>query len=363
MDGVKLLVKILYLKMGEEEYSINRIFDKRIVNNKVEYMVAFKDYHIGLSEWIPVDELKDCQDEIEYYEAKCKGKIPEDSIRRKRPSKFANDYDFILMKGKFPREHYKEYQIKDEFESDSDYEQLKIDYLEARKRMQLEEEREQLLRNYEISPEASPKIKTENGSRKRTKRRRRVHKKIVTHSSRRNTCDRESTIDDSQVECETSDKERVNKVSSSSGSSSSSEDSSSSESSDSSEIKKDNNTCKALNDKSSISGEDENMLSTNERNRKSRLRLDSSDSDVQMELTIDEEEEKVPHFSFGTPQITHDIDLENFLTFFDFYSEEDKKTVLFLTKDQQLFMIDENEIPPEMEVIYKDFLTKKGFLV
>uniref|UniRef100_A0A0K0F4Z9 Chromo domain-containing protein n=1 Tax=Strongyloides venezuelensis TaxID=75913 RepID=A0A0K0F4Z9_STRVS len=128
--------------MNEITRSITRIFDKRTVNNKVEYMVAFKGLHIGLSEWVPVEELKECQNEIDYYEAKIKGIKKPDRILQF--SKFANDYEFIRLRNVMPEKDYKEYQLKDEYESDSDYEEFKIDYREALKQMELEEEKKQL---------------------------------------------------------------------------------------------------------------------------------------------------------------------------------------------------------------------------
>uniref|UniRef100_A0A0N5C1X0 Chromo domain-containing protein n=1 Tax=Strongyloides papillosus TaxID=174720 RepID=A0A0N5C1X0_STREA len=128
--------------MDEVTRSITRIFDKRIVNNKVEYMVAFRGLHIGLSEWVPEEQLKECQNEIDYYEAKIKGIKRPDRILQF--SKFANDID--LFRNSEPKEkaYYKANQFKDECESDSDYEELKTDYLEALKEMELEEEKKQL---------------------------------------------------------------------------------------------------------------------------------------------------------------------------------------------------------------------------
>uniref|UniRef100_A0A0N4ZCW9 Chromo domain-containing protein n=1 Tax=Parastrongyloides trichosuri TaxID=131310 RepID=A0A0N4ZCW9_PARTI len=129
---------------SETTYCITRIFGKRTVNNKIEYLVAFKGFHIGLSEWVPAKDLKNCQPEIDYYEAKVNGLLPRGQKLVGRPSKLANDYDFIKMRGIMPKEDFKSYQIKDEYESDSDYDELLADREEALRRMKIEERQKDL---------------------------------------------------------------------------------------------------------------------------------------------------------------------------------------------------------------------------
>jgi len=61
----------------EEEYMVEKILDKRIKGNKVQYYLKWKNYPEADNTWEPVDNLADCKDLIRDFEEKLKKKAEE----------------------------------------------------------------------------------------------------------------------------------------------------------------------------------------------------------------------------------------------------------------------------------------------
>jgi len=71
----------------EQDYIVEKILDKRIKSNKVQYFLKWKGYPDTDNTWEPVDHLEDCKDLIREFEDKLKKKQEEQQVEKRAEMK------------------------------------------------------------------------------------------------------------------------------------------------------------------------------------------------------------------------------------------------------------------------------------
>ncbi len=84
-------IKHKNINLNEEEYEIEKILEKRIVKNKIEYLIKWKDYPESDNTWEPIENMDNAKRMISEFEKKLKEKKTKNIINYFNEAKLNNN--------------------------------------------------------------------------------------------------------------------------------------------------------------------------------------------------------------------------------------------------------------------------------